>query len=88
MKNNISIVLIIVLTFFLQGVGQRSYWHISLTDNEPPDLSISIDNKEIDYVSAKNKWMAVFMTERYFVTIFKEQKDIPFLKRQHCWNYI
>ena len=62
-------VMILILTFFSAGC-----WAVK----EPPDISISIDNKEIDYVSAKNKWDGTaYDREDTFVTIFKEQRDIP-----------
>lgn len=45
---------------------------------EPPELSIIIGDKEIEYISAKNKWNGyIYDREDTFVTIFKEQKDIP-----------
>jgi len=69
-KTIFLIVLIIVLTFFIAGC--------SSTDTKPPDISISNDNKEIEYVTAKNKWDgSVYDREDTFVTIFKEQRDIP-----------
>ena len=67
------LVLIIVLAFFTAGC--------SSTMKEPPDISITIDNKEIDYVSAKNKWDgSVYDREDTFVTILNEEKDIPVFK--------
>ena len=64
------IVLIMVLTFFIAGCTS--------TVEEPPAISVSIDNKEIEYVSAKNKWNgSVYDREDTFVTILKEEKDIP-----------
>jgi hypothetical protein len=45
---------------------------------EPPDMSIIIGDKEIEYLSAKNKWNGnVYDREDTFITILKEQKDIP-----------
>ena len=45
---------------------------------EPPEISIHIGDKEIEYVSAKNKWNgSVYDREDTFITILKEQKDIP-----------
>ncbi|WP_326909799.1 hypothetical protein [Sedimentibacter sp. MB31-C6] len=48
---------------------------------EPPVISISIDNKEIEYISEKNKWDgSVYDREDTFVTLLKEQSDIPIFK--------
>lgn len=48
---------------------------------EPPDLSIIIGDKEIEYISAKNKWNGnIYDREDTFVTILKEQSDIPVFK--------
>ena len=45
---------------------------------EPPEISIHIGDKEIEYVSAKNKWNgSVYDREDTFVTILKEQNEIP-----------
>lgn len=69
-KTIFIIVLIIVLTLFITGCSKAM--------KEPPDVLMSIDNKEIEYVSAKNKWNgSVYDREDTFVTILKEQKDIP-----------
>ena len=79
-KTIFLIVLIMVLTFFVAGCSAiKEPVDISTSTNaEPPDILISIDNKEIEYVSAKNKWDgSVYDREDTFVTIFKEQRDIP-----------
>ena len=45
---------------------------------EPPEISIHIGDKEIEYVSAKNKWNgSVYDREDTFITILKEQNEIP-----------
>lgn len=45
---------------------------------EPPEMSIIIGDKEIEYLSAKNKWNGnIYDRESTFVSILKEQKDIP-----------
>ncbi len=45
---------------------------------EPPEISIVVGGKQIEYVSAKNKWDGnVYDREDTFVTILKEPKDIP-----------
>lgn len=45
---------------------------------EPPEISINIGDKEIEYVSAKNKWNgSIYDREDTFVTILKKQKEIP-----------
>lgn len=44
---------------------------------DPPKISIFIDDKEIEYITAKNKWNGYYYDrEDTFVTILKEQKDI------------
>lgn len=69
-KTIFLLVFIIILTFFISGC--------STALKEPPAISVSVDNKEIEYVSAKNKWNgSVYDREDTFVTILKEQKDIP-----------
>jgi len=73
-------VVILTLSFVTAGCSAiKEPLDISTSTNkEPPDISIFIDNKEIEYVCAKNKWDgSVFDREDTFVTIFKEQKDIP-----------
>ena len=84
MKKTIFLtVLIIVLTFFIAGCSAiKEPVDISTSTNaEPPDILISIDNKEIEYVSAKNKWDgSVYDREDTFVTILKEKRDIPIIK--------
>ena len=45
---------------------------------EPPEISIHIGDKEIEYVSAKNKWNgSIYDREDTFITILKEQNEIP-----------
>ena len=45
---------------------------------EPPEISIHIGDKEIEYVSAKNKWDgSVYDREDTFIIILKEQNEIP-----------
>jgi hypothetical protein len=45
---------------------------------EPPEISIHIGDKEIEYVSAKNKWNGnIYDREDTFITILKEQNEIP-----------
>lgn len=49
MKRTIFLLfLVLLLAFFTAGC--------SSTMKEPPDITITIDNKEIEYVSGKNKW--------------------------------
>lgn len=75
-KTIFLLVLIIVLTFFIAGCSKAM--------KEPTAISVSVDNKEIEYVSAKNKWNgSVYDREDTFVTILKEQKDIPVFKNSN-----
>lgn len=69
-KTIFLLVLTIVLTLYIAGC--------SSTMKEPPAISVSVDSKNIEYVSAKNKWNgSVYDREDTFLTILKEQKDIP-----------
>lgn len=72
-KTIFLLVVIIIMTFFLAGCSKAV--------KEPPAISVTIDNKEIEYVSAKNKWNgSVYDREDTFVTILKKEKDIPVFK--------
>ena len=45
---------------------------------EPPELTISVGDKQLDYVAAKNKWNGnIYDREDTFVSILKEQNEIP-----------
>lgn len=49
----------------------------SVNMQKPPEISVIIGEKEIEYVSAKNKWNgSVYDREDTFDTILKNQKDI------------
>ncbi len=64
----------LVLTIIIVGCTSNSM-------KEPPEISINIGDKEIEYVSAKNKWDgSVYDREDTFITILKDQKDIPVFK--------
>lgn len=61
----------LVLTLIIVGCSSNSV-------QEPPEISINIGDKQIEYVSAKNKWNgSIFDREDTFITILKNQKDIP-----------
>lgn len=72
MKKIIFIIaLILILTLALM-------WRSSSSMKEPPELLITVGDKEIEYISAKNKWNgSVYDREDTFIAILKEQKDIP-----------
>lgn len=72
MKKTIFIfALVLILTSVLMGCSSNSM-------QEPPELTITVGDKEIEYISAKNKWNGnIYDREDTFVTILKEQKDIP-----------
>ncbi len=75
-KTIFLLVLFILLTFFIAGC--------SSTIKEPPAILVSVDSKEIEYVTAKNKWNGnIYDREDTFVTILKEQKDIPVFKNSN-----
>lgn len=62
---------VILMTLVLVGCSSNSM-------KEPPELVINIGDKVIEYISAKNKWNgSIYDREDTFVTILKEQKDIP-----------
>lgn len=64
-------VIILVFTALLIGCTSNSI-------KDPPKISIFIDDKEIEYITAKNKWNGYYYDrEDSLVTILKEQKDIP-----------
>lgn len=75
MKKTIFLLtLIFTLTIVLMGCSTNSM-------QEPPEISITIGDKEIEYISAKNKWDgSIYDREDTFVTILKNQKDIPIIE--------
>lgn len=74
MKKIIFIALMLIFILILAGCSSNSM-------QEPPQISIIIEGKEIEYASAKNKWDgSVYDREDTFVTILKEQKDIPIIE--------
>ncbi len=71
MRKTILYILMLLLTIALIGCSSNSM-------KEPPEISINIGDKEIEYVTAKNKWNGnIYDREDTFVTILKENKDIP-----------
>jgi len=73
-RKSILLFAVILLTLFLVGCSSNSM-------KEPPELVIKIGDKEIEYISAKNKWNgSIYDREDTFVTILKEQEDIPFFE--------
>lgn len=70
-KAIILFALILILAAVFMGCSSKSI-------QEPPELSINIRDKEIEYISAKNKWNGyVYDREDSFVTLLMKQKDIP-----------
>lgn len=48
---------------------------------EPPEISVTIEGNEIEYISAKNKWNgSIYDREDTFVAIFKNKKDVPIIE--------
>jgi hypothetical protein len=79
-KTILLVVMILTLTIIIVGCWTvKEPLNISTSaNNEPPDISVFINNREIKYVCAKNKWDGTaFDREDTFVTILKEQMDIP-----------
>ena len=79
-KTILLVVMILTLTNFIVGCSAvKEPLNISTSaNNEPPDISVFINNREIKYVCAKNKWDGTaFDREDTFVTVLKEQMDIP-----------
>ena len=64
--------LVIILTGVIVGCDSSSFMQ------EPPELTISIGDKQLDYVVAKNKWDGnIFDREDIFISIIKNQNEIP-----------
>jgi len=79
-KTILLVVMILTLTIIIVGCWTvKEPLNISTSaNNEPPDISVFINNREIKHVCAKNKWDGTaFDREDTLVTILKEQKDIP-----------
>lgn len=69
-----ALILILTLALVLMGCSSNSM-------QEPPELSVIIGDKEIEYISAKNKWNGnIYDREDTFVTILNEQNDIPLIE--------
>lgn len=48
---------------------------------EPPKIAITIDNKELEYITAKNKWDGkIYDREDTFQTIIKKDIEIPYIE--------
>ncbi len=70
----IALFISLILTIIIAGCTSNAI-------KEPPEISINIGDKEIEYVSAKNKWDgSIYDREDTFITILKDQKDIPVFK--------
>lgn len=70
----------LIFTFILSILLTASMPGCSSTGNvkEPPEISISAGDKSLDYVVAKNKWDgSIYDREDTFISILKEQKEIP-----------
>lgn len=69
------IIIFIAIMISLTGCkSQRS-------PDEPPEVSINIGGKQIQYEVGKNKWNgSVYDREDIFKTIFKKNMDIPFIE--------
>ncbi len=75
MKKLISIIILIVILASLAGCQSLGL------PKEPPEVSINIGNKKIQYVIEKNKWNgSIYDREDIFKTILKEGRDIPFIE--------
>lgn len=73
-------VFILLLTMVFMGCSPNSA-------KEPPEISINIGDKEIEYVTAKNKWGGIiYDREDTFVRILKDNKDIPIFENDSIVN--
>jgi predicted small lipoprotein YifL len=61
-KTILLVVMILTLTIIIVGCWTvKEPLNISTSaNNEPPDISVFINNREIKYVCAKNKWKDSF----------------------------
>jgi len=69
-----AIIIIIIILFIL--------FNYLKSPQEPPELTITIGDKEIEYVVAKNKWHnAVYDREDTFKSILKEgnEEELPYV---------
>ncbi len=70
--------LILIFTLSVLLIGVMSGCSSSGNMQEPPELSISVGDKQLDYVAAKNKWNgSIYDREDTFISIVKEQNEIP-----------
>ncbi len=67
-----------IVIFIMKVILIGCVSNTSNTMKEPPEMLIHIGDMKIEYVVAKNKWNGQqYDREDTFVTILKEQKDIP-----------
>ena len=71
------LILVIVMTILFIGCVANKFSQV------PPELTITIGDKQLDYIVAKNKWNgAIYDREDTFKTILKDSSDneIPYIK--------
>jgi len=72
--------LIILVILIAAGILMYGY-SITKSPKEPPAIKITIGDKQIDYVSAKNEWnRAKYDREDTFKSILKKGTEIPYIK--------
>ncbi len=73
----------VIVTFILLILPTGIMTGCSFTGNmqEPPELSITVGDSQLDYVTAKNKWNgSVYDREDTFVSILNTKNGIPVLE--------
>jgi hypothetical protein len=71
----VSIVLVLLTTIFMTGCTSTE--STLKSPKEPPEITVTIGEKEIDYVTAKNIWNnAIYDREGTFQTILKKGSKI------------
>lgn len=74
MKKLLFLFTLIIITLALMGCSSNSM-------KEPPKISITIGDKVMEYMSAKNKWNGnTYDRENALYTIVKDSKDIPVIE--------
>jgi hypothetical protein len=77
----VGIVLVLLTTIFITGCTSPE--SPLKSPKEPPEITVTIGDKEIDYVVAKNKWNnAIYDREDTFQTILKKdfKVEIPYIE--------
>lgn len=72
--------IVILIILVLAGILVYGYT-IARSPIEPPAIKITIGDKQIDYIAAKNEWNgAKYDREDTFKTLIKKGTEIPYIK--------